>query len=133
MRNFFFGPFAISAWMVGSVAMFFFASWLWQIVREVGGLRGTVMATLFTCLGILFACFALLLHDDPRISKLLVGVVASMVCAPMPFAAFVLADLYAADRNNHRSFTAHFYRWYKRITEDDRENGSRHPAEIHSR
>lgn len=131
MRDFFFGPLAITGWMIASLAMIFFAAWLWQIVLEVRGLRGTAMATLFTCLGILFTCFALLLHKDPWISKTIVGVIATAVCAPMPFAAFVLCDLYAADRNNHRSFTARSYQWYRRVTKDDsEENGPRHPATI---
>lgn len=133
MKEFIFGPFGVVGWMFASAVMLFFAAWIWQIVIEAGGLRGTAMATLFTCLSILFACFALLLHDDPRISKFIVGMVATAVCAPMPFSAFILADLYAASRNNHRSFTARSYGFYKRLTSDEREERNpRHPISTHS-
>lgn len=128
MREFFFGSFAIVGWMVASAAMLFFAIWILLIVLEVRGLRGAALATLFFCIGTLFGCFALLLHEAPHISKTVVGVIATAVCMPIPWAAFILADLYSADRNSHRSFTARSYNWYKRVTKSEpEEQDPRHP------
>lgn len=132
MTELFFGKLAMTGWVILSVMMLFFASYIWLIVREVGGIRGTAMATLFTSLSVLFACFALLLSADSLIPHWLVGIIATTVCWPMPVCAFVLTDLYAADRNNHRSFTARSFMWYKRVTKDvGEESRPRHPFTIH--
>lgn len=132
MRDLFFGVGAIMGWTLAGIVLVFLASWIWLIVREVGGIRGTALATLLSCLAILFFCFALLLSKESRIPHALIGVIATVVCCPMPVAAFVLADLYSADRNNHRSFTTRSYLWYKRNVADAREESSpRHSITIH--
>lgn len=132
MKDFFFGPVAVFGWFLASALFAFCAAYTWQIVREVGGIRGTAIATMFTCLAIICSCFGLILADQDWIPNFFLGAIVTAVFPPIVFAALVLTDLYAADRNGHRSYTARSFNWYQRVTHDDgEEGGPRHPAEIH--
>jgi hypothetical protein len=75
------------------------------------------MATLFTGLGFTTAGFALLLSHNAIVSAYVVGAAVTAMWWPMLLAATVLADLYAADRNGHRSFTTRSYLWFKKLVD----------------
>lgn len=84
------------------------------IVFEVGGIRGTALSTLFLCCAVTTSGFGLLLSHQTTIAAHVIGAVITTSWWPMVLASLVLADLYAADRNSHRSFTARSYLWYER-------------------
>lgn len=131
MSDVFFGPVAVFGWFVASAIFAFCAVYTWQIVLEVGGVRGTAMATMFTSLAVICTCFGLILADQDWVSGFVLGAIVTAAFPPIVFAALVLVDLYASDRNGHRSYTARSYGWYKRVTHDKgEESNSRHPASI---
>lgn len=115
MHNFFFGTGAIIVWSLMSAAFLFCATWTGLIVLQLGGIRGMALATMFVCCAITTAGFALLVSRQAVISGEIIGVIVTSVWWPMTFSAMVLTDLYAADRNSHRSFTARSYLWYERM------------------
>jgi hypothetical protein len=117
VRDFFFGTGGVIAWSVMTLVFASLATYLWLIVWEVGGIRGTAMAILFSCLAVTTTGFALLLSHATIISSLVVGAVVTAAWWPILLSSIVLADLYAADRNGHRAFTTRTYLWYKRVTE----------------
>lgn len=132
MRDFFFGTFAVAGWFIAATILVSCATYLWLIVREVGGLRGAILATMFSCLALVCSCFGLIISDQELIPSIILGAIVTAVFPAIVIGAVILTDLYAADRNSHRSFTARFYFWYKRATHDDgEESGPRHPASIH--
>lgn len=118
MREFFFGTGAMVIWFVMSAIFLFLATWTWMLVYQIGGIRGTAMATIFTCSSITTSGFGLLLSDQTLVSSLVVGAMVTAAWWPMLFASIVLCDVFAADRNSHRSFTARAYLWYQRVTRD---------------
>src|SRR5688572_8851823 len=121
MASFFFGTGGIVIWSLMTAVFVFLATWTWLLVFQLGGIRGTAMATLFTCSAITTAGFALLLSHNAIVSSWVVGAVVTAVWWPILFAAIVLADLYAADRNGHRSFTTRFYLWFKALMDSNRD------------
>lgn len=125
MSDIFFGPIAIGAWIVASLVFTFCATWIWQIVRQVGGLLGTAVAAILSCLAVISVCFALILMQQPWIANWILGAVVSAAFVPIVIWSVVLTDLYAASRNSHRSFTAISYGWYQRVTKDAREERAR--------
>ena len=128
MRDFFFGIGGVISWSLMTMVFAFLATYLWLIVREVGGIRGAAMAILFSCLAITTTGFALLLSHSTIISNLVVGAVVTAAWWPIVLSSIVLADLYAADRNGHRSFTTRSYLWFKRRTQDDKESSRQRTA-----
>jgi hypothetical protein len=106
----------------------FLAAYLWLIVLEVGGIRGTAMATIFSCLAVVTTGFALLLSHQTIISNLIVGAAVSAVWPPIILASIVLTDLYAADRNGHRALTTKLYMRYQRMKAKDSEHGKQFTA-----
>lgn len=132
IAEFLFGPVAVVGWGLASAVFAFCAVYVWQIVHEVGGIRGTALATMCTCLAIICTCFGLILAKQEWIPSFLLGAIVTAVFPPIVFAALVLCDLYASDRNGHRSFTARSFLWYKRVTRDEgEEHDPRHPISIH--
>lgn len=132
MREIFFGDFAVVLWFLTSAIFVFCACYVWFIVFAVRGLRGTCLAITFTCCAVITSGFGLLLSDQTLISTEILGAAISAVWPPIVICALVLTDLYAADRNNHRSFTARSYEWYKRVTTDEgEERDPRHPVSAH--
>lgn len=128
IHDIFFGDFAVVMWFIASAIFVFCATYIWFIVFEVGGLRGTCLAITFTCCAIVTSGFGLLLSDQMLVSAEVLGAAISAVWPPMVICALVLCDIYAADRNNHRSFTARSYEWYKRVTKSEPEDsGPHHP------
>lgn len=119
MKDFFFGTGGIVVWSVMTAVFAFLATWTWMLVFQLGGIRGTAMATLFTGSAITTAGFALLLSHSAIVSSYIVGAVVTAAWWPIMFAAIVLADLYAADRNGHRSFTTRSYLWFKRLMDSN--------------
>jgi len=131
MTDLFFGPVAVVGWFLASMVFAFCATYTWRIVQEVGGIRGTALATMCTALAIVCTCFGLILAKQDLIPNFLLGAIVTAAFPPILFAALVLCDLYGADRNGHRSFTARSYLWYKRVTKDEREERNpRHPISI---
>jgi hypothetical protein len=112
--DFFFGTMAALGWAVTSTIFFFLASYTWLIVYDVGGIRGTAMATVFTGLAIVTGCFGMILSGQTLVPNFVWGALITMAFPPVVLACIVLADLYAADKNSHRSFTARSYLWYER-------------------
>lgn len=131
MHDLFFGDFAVVMWFIASAVFVFCATYIWFIVFEVGGLRGTCLAIVFSCCAVVTSGFGLLLSDQTLISSAVLGMAISAVWPPIVFCALMLTDLYAADRNNHRSFTARSYEWYKRMVKSREDNDPRHPASMH--
>lgn len=132
MTDIFFGPIAVFGWFVASAVFAFCAAYTWQIVREVGGIRGTALATMCTCLAVICSCFGLILAHLDWLPSFLLGALVTAAFPPIVFAALVLCDLYSSDRNGHRSFTARSYLWYKRVTKDaGEESDPRHPVSAH--
>jgi hypothetical protein len=123
MRELFFGTGAMVIWFVMSAIFLFLATWTWLLVREVGGIRGVALGTLFTCSAITTSGFGLLLSHQTIVSSLVVGAMVTATWWPMLLASIVLCDIYAADRNSHRSFTARSYLWYQRLTRDRNDDG----------
>lgn len=118
MREFFFGTGAMVIWFIMSAIFLFLATWTWLLVYQVGGIRGTAMATLFTGSAITTSGFGLLLSHQTIVSSLVVGAMVTASWWPMLLASVVLCDIYAADRNGHRSFATRLYLWYMRLRED---------------
>lgn len=118
MRDFLFGTGAMVIWFVMSAIFLFLATWTWLLVRDVGGIRGTALATLFTCSAITTSGFGLLLSHQTIVANWVVGAMVTATWWPMLLASIVLCDIYASDRNNHRSFTTRSYLWYQRMTRD---------------
>lgn len=132
MRELFFGQVAVMLWFVASSIFIFCAAYVWFIVAHVGGLRGTCLAIVFTCCAIVTSGFGLILSGQQFVSHIILGAAISAVWPPIAICSLVLTDLYAADRNSHRSFTARSYEWYKRSTRSPREDADpRHPIELH--
>ena len=118
MRDFFFGTGAVVVWSLMSAIFLFLAAWTWMLVFQLGGIRGTALATIFTCCSITTSAFGLLLSHQTIISSLVVGAMVTAAWWPMLLAAFVLCDIYAAERNSHRSITTRLYLWYQRAKEE---------------
>lgn len=132
MHSIFFGEVAVVLWFIAAAVFVFCASYIWIIVAQVGGLRGTCLAIVFTCCAIVTSGFGLILSGQTVIAREVLGAAVSAVWPPIVICALVLTDLYAADRNNHRSFTARSYAWYKRITKSPREDADpHHPTMLH--
>jgi hypothetical protein len=121
MRQLFFGTGAVVVWCLMSAAFTFFATWTWFLVFQVGGLRGTALATVFTSSAITTSGFALLLSHQTIVPSWVVGAMVTAAWWPTVLASAVLCDLYAADRNGHRSFTTRLYLWYLRHREEKRD------------
>lgn len=115
MTVFFFGPLAMVGWFIAASIFVFCASYTWLIVIEVRGLRGMSLAIVFSCCAMICACFGLILARQPYLSNFVLGAIISAAWPPIVICSLVLCDIYAADRNNHRSFTARSYLWYRRI------------------
>lgn len=115
MRDFFFGTGAMVTWFAMSAVFLFLATWTWMLVVQVGGIRGAALAVLFTSCAITTSGFGLLLSHYPLIASWIVGAIITAMWWPMLLASVVLCDLYAADRNNHRSFTTRSYQWYQQM------------------
>lgn len=128
MREFFFGQGAVVMWSLSAAIFAILAAYLWLIVLELGGLRGAMMAVLFTGCTITCLGFAVILSHTALIPGYVAGAIVSSAWPPMVIAAIILCDLYAADRNSHRSFTAKSYIWFKRVTKDDKEDRTRFTA-----
>lgn len=132
IRDFFFGQPAIVLWFIAAAVFVFCASYIWLIVAQVGGLRGACLAITFTCCAVVTSGFGLILSKQTLIPVEVLGAAVSAVWPPIVICALVLTDLYAADRNNHRSFTARSYEWYKRSTRSPREDADpHHPFTLH--
>ena len=125
MRDILFGQWAIFAWVVACAIYTFLAVYMWLMVWEVGGIRSTAMGILFTGCAITCLGFAAILSHTALLSSAVAGAIISAAWPPMLLASIVLADLWAADMNSHRSFTTRSYLWYKRLTTGkDFDNGS---------
>lgn len=98
-------------------AVFFFAAWYTAAIwREVGGLRGLAMLILFAGLALICSASAWLHGDyDALISVDVIVIILRWFWLPVALAALVMADLYAADHNDHRSLTTRSYLWFKRL------------------
>lgn len=131
IQRFFFGEFAAVGWFVVASIFVFCASYTGYIVLSTGGgLRGTANTILFSCLAIVCACFGLILSKEALIPDFILGAVITAVFPPIVIAALVLTDIYASDRNNHRSFTARSYLAYRRFLDSHRDRGSRSAAHV---
>lgn len=128
MRDFFFGVGGIIIWSGMTAVFVFLATWTWLLVIQLGGIRGTAMATIFTCAAVTTTGFALLLSHAAIVSSLVVGAVVTAAWWPILLASIVLADLYAADRNGHRSFTTRSYLWFVRVTRGEKEENEKRTA-----
>lgn len=122
MHDFFFGSIGVLAWSCMAAIFVFCATWTWMLVLQIGGIRGTALATMFSGAAITTAGFALLLSHNTLIPGEIVGAVITAVWWPNVLAAIVLCDIYAADRNGHRSFTTRGYLWFKRLVDRNSHN-----------
>lgn len=122
MKGLFFGFWGVLSWSLMCGIFAFLAAYTWLIVREVGGIRGVALATLFTSAAITCGGFGLLLAHNPLVSGYVIGAVITAAWWPALLAAIVLADLYAADKNSHRSFTTRSYLWYQRMIKGSKAN-----------
>lgn len=121
MADFLFGTGAVVGWFLASALFSFCAVYVWLIVFEVGGIRGTALATMCTCLAVICTCFGLILAKQTWIPNFLLGAIVTAAFPPIVLSVLVLCDLYGSSRNGHRSFTARSYLWYRRMTKDDSE------------
>lgn len=132
MYDWFFGPVATTGWFIAATIFCFCATYIWQIVGEVGGLRGTALALVFTCCAVICSCFGLILSHQTWIPHYVLGAVVTAAWPPILIAALVLTDIYGADRNNHRSFTARSYNAYHRWMTSRKEKRPGHPFALHN-
>lgn len=121
MREFLYGTPAVVLWSILTMFFAFSAAWSMLWVWQVGGIRGTALSTLCSCLAVVTGSFAILLSDAPVVPKEWVAVAVTVVFYPMVLAVLVLVDIYAADQNSHRSAVTRFYMWYTKMTKDDRQ------------
>lgn len=121
MHDLFFGQMAVVGWFIVAALMLFCAVYTWYIVLEVGGVRGTALAITWTSCAIICSANGLALSEQQLIPPFVLGAIIAAAWPPIVISALVLTDIYAADRNNHRSFTARSYFWYKRVTHHDGE------------
>lgn len=131
MQDFFFGSFAAIGWFAAASIFVFCASYVAYIVISTGqGLRGTANTILFSCLAIVCSCFGLILSKQTLIPVFWLGAIVTSAFPPILVAVLVLTDIYASDRNNHRSFTARSYLAYKRFMERNRDSGNHSPVRL---
>lgn len=91
------------------------------------------MAIVFTCCAVICCCFGLILEKPVWVSTLVLGAIVTAAWPPIVICSLVLTDLYASDRNNHRSFTARSYEWYQRVTRNRQGEGPGSPVHLGGR
>ncbi|MCC6454177.1 MAG: hypothetical protein IT328_04490 [Caldilineaceae bacterium] len=124
MRDLLFGQGAVVMWSFAAAVFGALAAHMWLIVWEVGGIRGTSMGILFSGCAITAAGFAAILSHSPMLPGYVMGAIISAVWPPMLLASFILADIYAAERNSHRALITKIYLWFKRESEQNRQDAS---------
>lgn len=123
MTNWFFGPVAVVSWFFAASVFVFCATYVWQIVLEVGGVRGTSLAIIFTSCAIICCCFGLILSKQDVVPAFLLGAIVTAAWPPIVICSLVLTDIFAADKNAHRSFTTRSYLWYKSLVQGKTNSG----------
>lgn len=103
-------------WFGIATLLYFGAGYLWLVWAQVKGVRGLALATALTCGAIIASCFGILQSQQPLIPDFWLLVVHRAAWWPLTLAGLLLADLYAADHNDHRSLTTKSYLWFKSIT-----------------
>lgn len=103
-------------WFVIATLLYFGAGYLWLIWWQVGGIRGLALATALTCGGIITSCFGILQSHQAIVDDVWLLAIHRAAWWPLLLSGLILADIYAADHNDHRSVTTKIYLWYKRVT-----------------
>lgn len=109
-------------WFAASSLLMFASIWTWMLVRQFGGIRPTALAIIATSAAINTAA-----HGwggcDSCGANVVARALITATWAPMVICILVMIDIYAADRNGHRSFTAISYNWYRKLVDRDRAPG----------
>lgn len=107
--------------LIAAAIVAFGACYTWWVWSQVRGLREAMIGWLQTSLVAMLVLSAALFSPYSPIpfGRIIVALVAALVS--MVFPSAVLSDLYAADHNDHRSFTTRSFQWYKRTASRLRE------------
>lgn len=89
------------------------SAYVWLTWAQVRGLLGLAMAILLTCVAITAGCIALLHANDPRVETVWILAVNRAAWPGIMISALIMADVWGASRNDHRSLTTRIYTWYK--------------------
>lgn len=102
-------------WFLIATLLYFGAGYLWQVWAQVRGVRGMALATGLTCGAIICSCFGILQSHQALVPDAWLLAIHRAAWWPMMMSGLLLADLYAADHNDHRSLTTRIYIAYKRM------------------
>lgn len=103
-------------WFFIASVMLFGASYLWMVWWQVKGIRGLALSVALTCGAIISSCFGILQAKQAIVPDIYLLVIHRAAWWPLMLSGLLLADIYAADHNDHRSLTTRTYLWFKRVT-----------------
>lgn len=103
-------------YLVTAMVLAFAAAYVWFIWVQVSGIRGAMTGVLLTSFCFMALLLSAMHSPDPHVSQRVLVALFRAMWPPALVAAVIVADCYAADHNDHLTFTTRSYHWYKRIT-----------------
>lgn len=103
--------------MLGA-GLFFAAAYIGIVWWQVRGLRGILLMILFFALSVICSGNLWLHTGNARIPTDVIVAIQRSQWVTILFATLMLADLYAAAHNDHRSLTTRSYLWFKRASKE---------------
>ena len=114
---------AINLWFLGTAICAFCAIWTWTVVIVARGrLRGLCLAYVFSAATLICFCRGLQVAPQQLFADYNLAAIINGAAAGIVICFVVLADIYAADRGQHLSFTAmsyEFFQWLAHGKSDD--------------
>lgn len=102
-------------WFVLASLLYFAAGYIGLVWVQVGGVRGLAIMTSLACGAIICSCFGILQSHQAIVPDVYLLAIHRTAWWPMMFSGLLLADIYAADHNDHRSLTTKVYIAFKRF------------------
>lgn len=102
-------------WFILASLLYFAGGYIGLVWMQVGGVRGLALVTAFLCGAIICSCFGILQSHQAIVADVWLLSIHRAAWWPMMFSGLLLADLYAADHNDHRSLTTKGYIAFKRF------------------
>jgi uncharacterized membrane protein YjjB (DUF3815 family) len=103
-------------WFILASLLYFGAGYIGMVWSQVGGVRGLALATSLLCGAIICSCFGILQSHQALVPNVWLLAIHRAAWWPLMLSGLLLADMYAADHNDHRTVTTKLYESFKRFT-----------------
>lgn len=121
----------MAMWFLLSAFFFFLALFSLRVWFDVRGVRGIAIFTLTVACGLLAMLLGVARSPEARIPWATILILLRPLFTLMAISCGVIVDLWAADHNDHRSFTTVTYEKFKALTYERHRKSTHHGASLH--